>query len=49
MLPPVVTLNPPFDDKAKVPVPLPIETLPDPVPKETEPVPFMVKLPEVCE
>jgi hypothetical protein len=46
MFPPVVTLSPPLEEREKVPAVLPIPTLPVPVPKETAPAPFIVKLPD---
>jgi len=44
--PPVVTLSPPLEVRAKVPVALPIVTLLVPVPREMAPLPFAVNVPE---
>ena len=45
---PVVETFKPVEEIFKVPVVLPIPTLPVPVPKETVPEPLTVKFPEVC-
>lgn len=44
--PAVVTFNPPLLVNANVPVALPIDVFPVPVPSETVPLPLTVKLPE---
>src|SRR5512135_27571 len=46
--PPVVTFKPPLEVSANVPVELPTVVLPVPVPSETLPEPLTVKLPEDC-